>query len=239
MTLPSLSLGGAETKLVQFLKICIKAALIVAAILALRHFSSTRYVTEGALQHFINDLGIFAMIAFMGISIIGMLLFIPVPIFISLGAVIFGRVTGAFYASISFIFGACLSFLLGRYTLGDTVRLLPEHQLKRLNERVNHNGFSLIFALRLAFFGNAMLNYTMGMTKVTLKDYFWATLFSSVPRIFLLSYVCKILITAHSLRDLPTPYLVATLLFRLGGLAWLLLLGVEYKNFFREKAEQA
>lgn len=230
MVLPSLSLGGAETKLVQFLKVCIKAALIVSAILALHHFSSTRYVTEGALQHFVNDLGIFAMIAFMGISIIGMLLFIPIPIFISLGAAVYGQVAGAFYTSISFIFGACLSFLLGRYMLSDTPRLLKENRLRQLNEWVGHNGFSLILALRLAFFGNATLNYAMGMTQATLKDYFWATFFAGIPRIFLISYICEKLIQAHSLHDLPTPYLVATLLFRLGGLAWLLLLVPHGRN---------
>jgi uncharacterized membrane protein YdjX (TVP38/TMEM64 family) len=224
-----------ETKSVQLLKVCLKVALIVLAILVLRQASLTRDITEDAWLHLIRDSGIFATMAFIGISIIGMLLFIPIPIFIGLGAAIFGRVAGACYISISFIFGACLSFLLGRYTLGDTIRLLPEHQLKRLNAWVNHNGFSLILALRLAFFGNATLNYALGMTKATFKDYFGATLVGSIPRIFLISYICEKLIHAHSLRDLPASYLVVTLLLRLGGIAWLLLLGVEYKNFFERR----
>jgi len=235
----SQGLGGARARSVQFLTVCIKVALMASAILALRYLSSTEHVTEGTLQHLLDDLGVFATVAFIGISIIGMLLFIPVPVFVSLGAVIFGQVPGAFYTSISFISGACLAFLLGRYLLNDTLMLVKEHRLRQLNEWVGHNGFSFILALRLAFFGHATLNYTMGMTKASLKDYFWATLFGGIPRIFLISYICEMLINARSLRDLPTLYLVVTLLLRLGGIAWLFLLGVEYKNFFREKVEQA
>ncbi|MEO1093511.1 MAG: TVP38/TMEM64 family protein [Cyanobacteria bacterium J06638_28] len=126
----------------------------------------------------IDSLGAIAPVAFIVLYVIITVAFLPASI-VTLGAgVVFGVVQGSIYVFIGAMLGATAAFLVGRYLARDWVgnKIANSNKFKAIDEAIGREGRKIVFLIRLSpAFPFNLLNYALGLTKVSLKDYFLGT----------------------------------------------------------------
>ena len=126
----------------------------------------------------IDGLGAIAPIAFIILYVIITVAFLPASV-VTLGAgVVFGVVKGSLLVFVGAMLGATAAFLIGRYLARDWVgrKIANNAKFKAIDEAIAHEGGKIIFLIRLSpAFPFNLLNYALGLTKVSLRDYIWGT----------------------------------------------------------------
>ncbi len=164
----------------------VKAVLFLLLFAAL--FSGLRALgIQEALRSALNwvtTLGGWGVLAFMLLYVVATVLFLPRS-FLSLGAgVIFGVLNGSIIVLSAATLGATAAFLIGRYLARDWVaaRISEHPQFQAIDESVAKEGWKIVFLTRLSpVFPFNLLNYAFGLTRVSLRDYFWATGIGMIP----------------------------------------------------------
>ncbi|MBD2694389.1 TVP38/TMEM64 family protein [Anabaena catenula] len=125
--------------------------------------------------YWIDSLGTIGAIAFIVIYIIATIAFLPAAI-LTLGAgVVFGVFWGSVYVFIGATIGAIAAFLIGRYVARNWVdkKIADNKQFTAIDKAVSKKGFKIVFLTRLSpLFPFNLLNYALGITGVSFKDYF-------------------------------------------------------------------
>jgi uncharacterized membrane protein YdjX (TVP38/TMEM64 family) len=133
---------------------------------------------RNALQ-WIDNLGAVGGIAFILLYIIATVAFLPGSI-LTLGAgVVFGLILGSFYVFIGATLGATAAFLVGRYLARDWVakKIEGNPKFQAIDGAVGREGFKIVLLTRLSpIFPFNLLNYAYGVTGVSLRDYFIASI---------------------------------------------------------------
>jgi uncharacterized membrane protein YdjX (TVP38/TMEM64 family) len=126
----------------------------------------------------IDSLGAIAPIAFILLYIIITVAFLPASV-VTLGAgVVFGVLQGSLLVFIGAMLGATAAFLVGRYLARDWVsrKIANNDKFTVIDDAIGQEGRKIIFLLRLSpVFPFNLLNYTLGLTKVSLRDYVLGT----------------------------------------------------------------
>ena len=128
---------------------------------------------RNALQ-WVDNLGVIAPIAFILIYIIATVAFLPGSI-LTLGAgVVFGIFEGSIYVFIGATIGATLAFLVGRYLARGWIsqKIAGNPKFSAIDRAVGNEGLKIVLLTRLSpIFPFNLLNYGLGVTGVSLKDY--------------------------------------------------------------------
>jgi len=128
---------------------------------------------RNALQ-WVDDLGAIAPIAFMLIYIVATVAFLPGSV-LTLGAgVLFGIVKGSIYVFFGATLGATLAFLVGRYLARGWIskKIAGNQKFSAIDKAVGKEGLKIVLLTRLSpIFPFNLLNYGLGVTGVSLKDY--------------------------------------------------------------------
>jgi uncharacterized membrane protein YdjX (TVP38/TMEM64 family) len=143
--------------------------------------------------------GIWGVVGFIVIYIIATIFLIPGSALTLGGGLIFGVVKGSILVSIASVTGATLSFLIGRYFLRGWVEKQIETQPKftSIDRAVAKEGWKIVGLTRLSpLFPFVFLNYAFGVTKVSLRDYFFASWIGMLPGTIMYVYIGSIPKTA-------------------------------------------
>lgn len=131
-------------------------------------------ILRNTLQ-WIDGLGTLGAIAFITIYIIATVAFLPGSI-LTLGAgVVFGVVWGSIYVFIGATLGATAAFLVGRYLARGWVsrKIAGNKKFTAIDQAVGKEGLKIVLLTRLSpIFPFNLLNYALGITGVSLKDFF-------------------------------------------------------------------
>lgn len=126
----------------------------------------------------IDRLGWIAPLAFIVLYVIITVAFLPASV-VTLGAgVVFGVVKGSLFVFVGAMLGATAAFLVGRYIARDWVsrKVASNAKFQAIDEAIAREGRKIIFLIRLSpAFPFNLLNYALGLTKVSLKDYVLGT----------------------------------------------------------------
>jgi uncharacterized membrane protein YdjX (TVP38/TMEM64 family) len=159
-------------------------ALVVVAVLALLWY---REAVQGLLRQTlasIAGLGPWGPVLFVLVYIAATVLFLPGSI-LTLGAgFVFGVVKGSVVVSVSATLGATAAFLVGRYLARDWVarKIEGNPRFRAIDEAVAHEGWKIVGLTRLSpVFPFNLLNYAFGLTRVSLRDYFFASWIGMMP----------------------------------------------------------
>lgn len=147
--------------------------LIVAAIVALNTSGISANFEPQRLQQWIAGYGLWAPLVFILLYTLTPALFLPgLPLTI-LGGVLFGPIWGVVYTIIGATSGACLAFLIARYTARDWIsRKLQGSRWKKLDEDVSSQGWKVVAFTRLIpLFPFNLLNYALGLTSIPFSHY--------------------------------------------------------------------
>ena len=143
-----------------------------------------------ALQAWIEDAGAAAPLLFMLIYIVGTIFFLPGSALTLLGGALFGPVLGVFYSLTAATLGAMLSFLVARYLASDWVMNKTGGRLKQLMDGVEKEGWRFVAFVRLVpLFPFNLLNYALGLTRISFAQYSIATYVCMLPGAMAYTYL--------------------------------------------------
>jgi uncharacterized membrane protein YdjX (TVP38/TMEM64 family) len=180
--MPSTTTGPAAPKSGSKLKLVLWILVVLVVIAAARYFDAPALL-RSALDA-IAGLGPWGPVLFVLLYITATVLFLPGAI-LTLGAgFVFGVVKGSIVVSVSATLGATAAFLVGRYAARDWVarKIEGNPQFKAIDEAVAREGWKIVGLTRLSpVFPFNLLNYAFGLTRVSLRDYFFASWIGMMP----------------------------------------------------------
>jgi uncharacterized membrane protein YdjX (TVP38/TMEM64 family) len=131
-----------------------------------------------SLLGWIESLGAIAPVAFIALYGVVTIAFVPASV-VTLGAgVVFGVVKGTALVFVGAMLGATGAFLIGRYLARGWVveRIARQPKFLAIDHAIGREGRKIVFLLRLSpIFPFNLLNYALGLTQVSLKDYVLGT----------------------------------------------------------------
>lgn len=139
------------------------------------------------LEIWIQSQGILAPLVFGSVYVVAVVLALPGSALTIGGGLLFGTLWGTVINLASATIGALLAFLVARYLgRGAMAKLLrSQPNLAGLDQKIGRNGFYSVFLLRLVpLFPFNALNYGLGLTQVTFRDYALATAVGMLPGSF-------------------------------------------------------
>ena len=157
--------------------ILIGITLVAAPVQAQEAASNSGFNPQQLLRNalqWVDDLGAIAPIAFMLIYIVATVAFLPGSV-LTLGAgVLFGVIQGSIYVFFGATIGATLAFLVGRYLARGWIsqKIEGNQKFNAIDKAVGKEGLKIVLLTRLSpIFPFNLLNYGLGVTGVSLKDY--------------------------------------------------------------------
>jgi uncharacterized membrane protein YdjX (TVP38/TMEM64 family) len=167
------------------------ALLLLVALFAALRFLGIQELLKDALDR-VSGLGAWGVLLYILIYILACVLFLPGSI-LTLGAgVLFGVVKGTVVVSAAATCGATCAFLVGRYLVRGWVaeKMASYPRFKAIDEAVGREGWKIVGLTRLSpVFPFNLLNYAFGLTRVSLRDYFWASWIGMLPGTVLYVYL--------------------------------------------------
>jgi uncharacterized membrane protein YdjX (TVP38/TMEM64 family) len=135
-----------------------------------------------ALEARIRSFGPWAPAVFVAAYALATVLFAPGSVLSLTGGALFGPVWGTLYNLAGATLGATLAFLAARYLVGDWVARRLRGRLRQLVEAAEAEGWRFAAFVRLVpVFPFNLLNYALGLTRLSLPAYVLTTLVCIVP----------------------------------------------------------
>src|SRR5271157_1645112 len=162
-----------------------------AAIVATAHYVGAEALLRRALR-WTAGLGPLGPLVFIAIYILACVMLIPGSILTIGAGVVFGLVRGSIYVSIAATLGATCAFLIGRYFARGWVaaKIEANPKFKAIDEAVAREGWKIVGLTRLSpVFPFNLLNYAFGLTRVSIRDYFFASWVGMLPGTVMYVYI--------------------------------------------------
>ena len=175
--------GQIASQKARFIIKLLLVALVVLLLLAgIKYFHVQELLKK--LLSWVADLGTWGPLIYILIYILACVFFIPGSI-LTLGAgVLFGVIKGSIIVSIASTLGATCAFLVGRHIARDWVskKIQANPKFQAIDEAVAREGWKIVGLTRLSpVFPFNLLNYAYGLTRVSLRDYFFASWVGMLP----------------------------------------------------------
>ncbi len=166
------------------------------------------------LQLYYRDHQLLTMLVYCFVYIVASALSLPGALSLTFAAgAIFGPWWGTLLASLSSAVGATGAFLSARYIIGHSIQKRFKNRLETVNRGIQEEGGFYLMSLRLiAVFPYFMINLVMGLTTISVRVFFLATLVGMLPVIFLYTYTGTELSQIKSFRDILSTRLVLSFL---------------------------
>lgn len=170
------------------LKLLSFVLLVVAIILA--GIFLRKYIAIEKLDPFLKSLGVWGPVIFIGLYIFATVLFLPGSILTLTGGFVFGPWLGTAYSITGAVIGASIAFLIARFIASSWVEQKVGGSLKQLKEGVEAQGWKFVAVVRLIpLIPFNMLNYALGLTRVSLPAYAIASFVFMLPGCFAYTYL--------------------------------------------------
>jgi uncharacterized membrane protein YdjX (TVP38/TMEM64 family) len=140
----------------------------------------------------VDRLGAWGFVLFVVCYVLATVLLVP-GLILTLGAgVLFGVLTGTLLVSVASTLGATCAFVLGRFVARERVaaRFAASPRLDAIDRAIGREGWKIVALTRLSpVFPFVLLNYAYGLTRVSLRHYFWASWLGMLPGTLLYVYI--------------------------------------------------
>jgi uncharacterized membrane protein YdjX (TVP38/TMEM64 family) len=180
-----------KRKVLLILAVVAALAVLLALVIHFQLAAHLQDFMKSALE-WIRELGVWGPVLFVLLYILACVLFIPGSV-LTLGAgAVFGVVQGSVLVSLGATFGATAAFLVGRYLVRDRVarRIAWNASFTAIDAAVAAEGWKIVVLTRLSpVFPFNLLNYAFGVTRVSLRDYFFASWIGMIPATLMYVYI--------------------------------------------------
>lgn len=182
------------------LKVAAAAALLGALLIVFRVFDGARHLLR--FVEWVRGAGVGGALAFAATYVGAAVLLLPASI-LTLGAgFLWGPFVGFLVVLPSATTAATVAFLLGRTVARTWVekKVANNPRFRAIDEAVGEGGLRLVLLLRLSpLFPFNLLNYTLGLTRVSTRDYVVGSAIGMAPGTFLYLYLGSLVTSASQL----------------------------------------
>lgn len=138
-----------------------------------------------ALQAWVEGAGAAGPLLFMALYAVATVLFLPGAVITLAGGALFGPLWGTLWNLTGATLGAALAFLVARYLGADWVARRAGPRLQRLTDGVATEGWRFVAFVRLVpLFPFNLLNYALGLTRISFASYVLASWVFMLPGAF-------------------------------------------------------
>ena len=163
--------------------------LLIVIIISTSFYFRDQFTQDSIQQHLIAY-GAWAWIVFFVLYVIATIAFLPGSIMTLVGGFLFGPVIGGVLNLTAATVGATAAFLIARYVARDWVQRKGGKIVTKLNRGIEREGWRFVMVVRLApIFPFNLVNYAMGLTKISLLDFVWASFVFMAPGCFVYTYI--------------------------------------------------
>lgn len=142
-------------------------------------------IDVAALQAWVEGAGAAGPVLYMGLYAMATVLFLPGAVITLAGGALFGPLWGTLWNLTGATVGAGLAFLIARYLGADWVARRAGPRMQRLNDGVAAEGWRFVAFVRLVpLFPFNLLNYALGLTRISFLTYLLATWVFMLPGAF-------------------------------------------------------
>ncbi|MBI2645935.1 MAG: TVP38/TMEM64 family protein [Deltaproteobacteria bacterium] len=164
-------------------------AVVILALIAIYFLTPFKHIfTQSnieSIKQWILQKGPLAPVFFILLYGMATVIFIPGSILTLLGGLIFGVSYGTIFVLIGANIGALACFFIARRLGRKTIQGWLHSKTEKLEKKIKSHGFYVVFWLRIIpTFPFPVLNYALGLTSVTFKDYALASLLGIIPGTF-------------------------------------------------------
>lgn len=157
-------------------------ALVAAAAIAL---AVVKPLDGAAVQGWIQSAGAAGPLLFVALYAVATVFFAPGAVLTLAGGALFGPLWGTLWNLSGATLGAALAFLIGRWIGADWVARHAGPRLQRLNDGVASEGWRFVAFVRLVpLFPFNLLNYALGLTRISFGAYALASAVFMLPGAF-------------------------------------------------------
>jgi uncharacterized membrane protein YdjX (TVP38/TMEM64 family)/rhodanese-related sulfurtransferase len=136
----------------------------------------------GQLAQWVQALGAWAPVLHVLLFALGTVLFVPGSLFGLAGGALFGPTLGGIVNLAGATLGAVAAFLIARYAAAELVRRKVGGRVERLIAGVEAEGWRFVALVRLVpLFPFSLMNYALGLTRISLGQYALASLACMIP----------------------------------------------------------
>lgn len=147
-------------------------------------------INPAEIQTWIENTGSAAPVLFISIYILSTVVFLPGSLLTLLGGALFGPVWGTLYNLAGATTGAMISFLISRYLASNWVAKKAAGRTKQLIKGVENEGWRFVAFTRLVpIFPFNILNYALGLTKISFLQYSIASFIFMFPGALAYTYI--------------------------------------------------
>ena len=142
------------------------------------------------LDNTIKEAGLWGPLIFMLIYATATVLFLPGSILTLAGGALFGPLAGTLYNLTGATIGATLAFLVARYLASEWAARKAGERVKLLMKGVEDEGWRFVAFTRLVpLFPFFILNYALGLTRIRIAHYIFASFVFMLPGAFAFTYL--------------------------------------------------
>lgn len=143
-----------------------------------------------------------------------------------MSGMLFGFLDGTLICSFASTMGASIAFLISRHLIRDSLVKRLNKTFKKINEELTENGkFYLVSIRLLPILPFQLINPVLGLSKVSLKDFYLYSQLGMLPVTAILTYAGAKSVAIREVSDIFTPPILGALFL----LACVPLLGRIYK----------
>jgi len=167
-------------------------ALLFAALGAAIAIAYTKRdaLDTGALQGWVQDAGALGPALYVALYAIATVLFLPGSIITLAGGALFGPIWGTVYSLTGATIGATAAFFVARYLAADWVSRKSSGWIKQVVSGVEAEGWRFVAFVRLMpLFPFNLLNYVLGLTRISPLQYVIASYVFMFPGAFAYTYL--------------------------------------------------
>ncbi|RDH82416.1 MAG: sulfurtransferase [endosymbiont of Galathealinum brachiosum] len=147
-------------------------------------------INPAGIQSWIESAGHAAPVLFICIYILSTILFLPGSLLTLLGGALFGPVWGTLYNLTGATAGAMISFLISRYLASGWIEKKAAGKTQQLIKGVESEGWRFVAFTRLVpIFPFNLLNYALGLTKISFSQYSFASFIFMFPGALAYTYI--------------------------------------------------
>ncbi len=194
------------------LKILLGVIVVAALAFATHRLGGERLV--GDLLQWISGLGAIAPLVFVVVYILACVLFVP-GLILTVGAgFLFGVIWGTVYVSVASTAGATCAFVIGRYFAREWVaaKIAGNAKFAAIDGAIAREGWKIVVLTRLSpLFPFNLLNYALGLTRVSPKEYVLASWAGMLPATIVYVYLGSLAgdltrVAAHRMTHTPAEW---------------------------------
>ena len=182
--------NATNSRTVTWLRAAVVVAILVALVLGGRRIGTL--VPEFA--QYIDGLGALGPLVFVAGYALATVAFIPGSLLTLAAGAMFGLTRGVMFVFVGATLGSTLAFLLSRYVARRAVerRLVGNARFAAVDRAIAAQGRRIVILLRLSpAFPFSLLNYALGLTRISLRDYVLASV-GMLPGTILYVYYGKL-----------------------------------------------